>query len=131
MEWLTPTRRFGICLGTSGCPPAARSFIHDAEVARWKIAVSSISLVEIVYLEEKSRIAATACELLTRSFADDEQVFVEAPVDSAIADAMRSVNRAQVPDMPDRIIAATGLRFDVPVITRDSQIRAADIETIW
>lgn len=110
---------------------AARAFIEDAELARLKIAVSTISLVEVVYLGEKSRIIAGAFETIMRCFADAEQVFVEAPVDAAIAEAMQRVSRAQVPDMPDRIIAATGLHFGVPVITRDSEITAADVATIW
>jgi predicted nucleic acid-binding protein len=33
--------------------------------------------------------------------------------------------------MPDRMIAATALYFDVPVISRDGQIRAAIVETVW
>jgi PIN domain nuclease of toxin-antitoxin system len=33
--------------------------------------------------------------------------------------------------MPDRIVAATALYFDVPVISRDARIRAAIIKTVW
>jgi PIN domain nuclease of toxin-antitoxin system len=32
---------------------------------------------------------------------------------------------------PDRIIAATALTLNLPLITRDAAIRAAGIETIW
>ena len=110
---------------------AARAFIEDAELARLKIAVSTISLVEVVYLGEKSRIIAGAFETIMRCFADAEQVFVEAPVDAAIAEAMQRVSRAQVPDMPDRIIAATAYHYGLPLVTRDGKIRSCGIETIW
>jgi PIN domain nuclease of toxin-antitoxin system len=41
------------------------------------------------------------------------------------------VDREQVPDMPDRIIAATGLHLSVPVISRDGKISTSEIRTIW
>lgn len=42
---------------------------------------------------------------------------------------MRQVSRADVPDMPDRIVAATGVYFGVPVISRDRRIRASNVVT--
>lgn len=44
---------------------------------------------------------------------------------------MRLVPRADVPDMPDRIVAATAVYFGVPVISRDARIRASNVQTIW
>jgi PIN domain nuclease of toxin-antitoxin system len=44
---------------------------------------------------------------------------------------MRQVPRADVPDMPDRMVAATGVYFDVPVISRDRRIRATNLKTVW
>lgn len=44
---------------------------------------------------------------------------------------MRQVPRDQIPDMPDRIVAATALHFGVPVISRDGRIRASSIQTLW
>ena len=48
-----------------------------------------------------------------------------------IVDAMKQVPRADVPDMPDRIVAATAVYFGVPVISRDGKIRASNVQTIW
>lgn len=44
---------------------------------------------------------------------------------------MRSVDRRQVPDLPDRVIAATALHLSVPLISRDGKIRASGVATIW
>ena len=33
--------------------------------------------------------------------------------------------------MPDRIVAATGVYFGVPVISRDGRIRASNVRTVW
>jgi PIN domain nuclease of toxin-antitoxin system len=100
-------------------------------LARHDIAVSSISLVEVAYLVEKRRVPLTAYDDLAYALADSEQVFVEAPVSVAIADSLRNVPRSEVPDMPDRIVAATGLYYNVPVLSRDSRIRASNLKTIW
>jgi len=48
-----------------------------------------------------------------------------------IVDALRRVPRPDVPDMPDRIVAATAVYFGVPVISRDAKIRASSVRTIW
>jgi PIN domain nuclease of toxin-antitoxin system len=48
-----------------------------------------------------------------------------------IVDAMRQIPRADVPDMPDRIVAATAVYFNVPIISRDGRIRATALRTVW
>jgi len=109
----------------------ANAFISQAVQARHQIAISSISFVEVVYLVEKGRISPTAYEDILQALTDPERVFVEAALSVPIVDSLRQVSRAEVPDMPDRIVAATGLYFGVPVISRDRRIRSANLETIW
>ena len=109
----------------------ARNFIEQAAAARRKIAISSISLAELVYLVEKGRLAEAAYEELAQALADPEHVFAEAVFTVAIVEAMRQVPRAEVPDLPDRIVAATAVYFGVPVISRDRRILAANIKAIW
>ena len=36
-----------------------------------------------------------------------------------------------LPDMPDRMIAATALALGVPLVTRDGRMRAAPLTTVW
>ena len=110
---------------------AAEVFINEAATARRKIAISAISLAEVVYLVEKNRLPASAYGELTQALADPEHVFTEAVISAAVVQAMRQVSRAEVPDMPDRMVAATAVYFDVPVISRDRRIRAANLKTIW
>ena len=110
---------------------AAEAFIEEAAKARRKIAISTISLAEVVYLVEKNRLPASAYDELTQALADPEHVFTEAVISAAIVQAMRQVSRAEVPDMPDRMVAATGVYFGVPVISRDRRIRAANLKTVW
>ena len=109
----------------------AESFIEEAASARRKIAISTISLAELVYLVEKGRLPEAAYTELAQALVDPEHVFAEAPFTAAIVEAMRQVPRSEVPDLPDRIVAATGVYLGVPVISRDRMIRAASLKTIW
>lgn len=109
----------------------AGDFIDKAAAARQRIAVSSISLAEVVYLIEKNRLPASAYDDLKLALADPEHVLKEAPFTVEIVDALRQVPRVAVPDMPDRIVAATAVYFSVPVISRDGRIRASTVQTIW
>ncbi|MEG4248868.1 hypothetical protein [Microcoleus sp. Pol10D4] len=41
------------------------------------------------------------------------------------------MGRAQIPDLPDRIIPASALYLNVPVISRDHRIQLSSIDTTW
>jgi predicted nucleic acid-binding protein len=58
-------------------------------------------------------------------------VFTQAVLTADIVQIMRRVSRTDVPDMPDRIVAATAMYFNVPVISRDARIRSANLHTVW
>jgi PIN domain nuclease of toxin-antitoxin system len=117
--------------GDSRLSKRGKIFIDDAAAAVRRIAVSAISLAEVVYLVEKRRVPASAYQDLRSALSDPDHVFVEEPLSADVVEAMRSVPRDDVPDMPDRIVAATAIYFRVPVISRDGKIRASAVETIW
>jgi PIN domain nuclease of toxin-antitoxin system len=97
-----------------------------------QIGLSAISLIEILYLQEKGRIFAGSLAALEREITSSAPAIGVIPVDRAIVDAMQRVARAEVPDLPDRIIGATAVALGVPLVSRDSKIRsAAVITTIW
>ncbi len=48
-----------------------------------------------------------------------------------VVEAMRQVPRAQVPDMPGRIVAATAAYLRVPIISRDGRIKSSNVQTVW
>jgi len=109
----------------------ARTFMDDAAQAGHDIALSPISLAEIVYLVEKNRLPVSAYEDLRVALADPEYVIEEAPFTADVVEALRQVPRAEVSDMPDRIVAATAVYLRVPVISRDGRIRSSNIQTVW
>ena len=111
-------------------PKAAEAL--DAATAQGElIHVPSICLVELTYLVEKGRVPATARDRLVQALDDPTTPCALAPLDRIIADALESVNRNEVADLPDRIVAATAVALQVPLISRDAKIRASQVETIW
>ena len=58
-------------------------------------------------------------------------VLIEVPFDRNIAMFLRQMERSQVPDLPDRIIAATALYLGLPLLSRNHRIKIAGINTIW
>jgi len=117
--------------GDSRLSTSAKAFIDQAANAQRKVVLSVISLAEILYLIEKNRLRLSAYDELRKALGAADYVIDEVPLTTGIVEAMRQVPRADVPDMPDRIVAATGVYFGVPVISRDGRIRASNVRTVW
>jgi PIN domain nuclease of toxin-antitoxin system len=109
----------------------ARAFFEKAALEGNKIALAPISLAEVVYLMEKSKLPASALADLRAALGNPNHILAEAPFTADVVEAMRLVPRDAVPDMPDRIIAATAVYLGVPVISRDAEIRASNVQTVW
>lgn len=109
----------------------ARTTIEEAVRDARDVHVSAISLVETVYLVERGRLPLNALERLRSALTDPNSGLFIAPVDAGVVDALPKIPRDVVPDMPDRIIAATALHLGVPLVTRDRRLRAAGIQTLW
>lgn len=118
-------------LSSSRLSARAASRIKSTIAEGAPVYVSAITLVELVYLVEKKRLPSLALERLMGELSRDEGGLAVAALDLAVANALPRVSRDGVPDMPDRIIAATALCLGLPLITRDGKIRAAGIETVW
>ncbi len=109
----------------------ALRFIRRAVDSGKPVYVSAISIVETVYLIERGRVPFEAIQRLEAALKDPASGMLVTPVDAEVAQAVHKVARAVVPDMPDRIIAATALHLNLPLITRDARLQSAGIQTIW
>jgi PIN domain nuclease of toxin-antitoxin system len=107
--------------------PAASAALDEAE----RILVPSICLVEITYLVEKGRLHAAVMPRILTELNDSTTTLELASLDLGVVRALQTISRATVPDLPDRVIAATAYYHCVPLVTRDEQIRACGIPTIW
>ncbi len=108
--------------------------LHAIECAQQSgepVFVPSICLVEIVYLVEKCRLPMAALDRLMMAFDTPSTALRVAPLDVDTAMFIKQIPRDAVPDMPDRIIAATALRLGLPLVSRDQRMTTAGIEIIW
>lgn len=85
------------------------------------------------YLFDDPRLSFPAKTFIDQAAKSGRKVIISviSLVETGIVDAMRQVPRADIPDMPDRIVAATAVYFGVPVISRDGKIRSSSVQTIW
>jgi PIN domain nuclease of toxin-antitoxin system len=109
----------------------AISALDSATATSRLIHVPSICLVELTYLVEKGRLPSIARDRLTNVLDDPSAACRLASLDRMVADALEFVDRNEIPDLPDRIVAATALALQVPLISRDGKIRASKVQTIW
>jgi PIN domain nuclease of toxin-antitoxin system len=94
--------------------------------------ISTMSLVEICYLIERNRIPPAIWDPLLQAVCQPDGEIRAMPITHDIAIALRQISSTLVPEMPDRIIAATALHLNCPLITRDLKIQTLlNIQSIW
>jgi PIN domain nuclease of toxin-antitoxin system len=111
--------------GSKELSRVARTMIATEEKNGASIFVSAISLVEVVYLAERGRLPSAALHSLEDALADSAGSLVVTPLDAGVARAVQGISQVAVPDMPDRIIAATAVHLDGELVTRDRRLQAA------
>lgn len=118
-------------LQSSRLSATANAALDDTLKNGDSIYLASISLVEVIYLVEKGKLNKIAADRLIDGIKDPMSNWILAPLDLAVSEELSKVPRDAVPDMPDRIIAATALHLELPLVTVDSKLRASGIKTIW
>ena len=89
--------------------------------------VSTISLVEILYLSEKRRIDISLEKTLER-IKDSENYSVI----SLTAQIVKLAESIDFPEIFDRLIISTAKYLKIPILTSDKKISSANfIETVW
>jgi PIN domain nuclease of toxin-antitoxin system len=121
---------------TARLSPAADAALTDAGRSG-KLYISAITLVEVNYLSGKKSFPYSGVfPRLIALAADPNERLEVIPLTLQISQAMDLVPRVEVPDMPDRIIAATAVAYKLPLVSQDSELRAsatlkAHVSVIW
>jgi PIN domain nuclease of toxin-antitoxin system len=103
-----------------------------AEQAGDNIYVPAITIVELRYLVEKGTISESDYQTILKEIKDPLTALAVAPLDLEAAEALSQISRSTVPDMPDRIIAATALALNLPLVTRDTEInKLSNVSIVW
>ena len=109
----------------------AKQAIEETLARDEPIWISSISMVEIIYLIDRGKLPGDLASRVLQYFQGPNATFSMSSLSLDVALAVQKIPRQQVPDMLDRIIAATALALDVPLVSKDRKIQASAIQTIW
>lgn len=102
--------------------------VFEKTLEEGSIIIPTVVLAEIMYISRKGRINISFAETVKKI--RESENFEIAPLDLDILNAADEIDYDL--EMHDRLIVATALFFDVPVITRDEVIKESDLCTvIW
>jgi predicted nucleic acid-binding protein len=106
----------------------ARTILREADQGHYTIAISGITLMEILYLSECQRIPldlTTLEELLTQS-----SNYAVVPVGLEVVKAAAAID--DIPELHDRLIAGTATWLGIPILTNDPVMRSSQhVQTVW
>jgi PIN domain nuclease of toxin-antitoxin system len=109
-----------------------RKIFEKADTGLNQILIPGIVLIEMVYLVEKGRISESSLNRVLELLEPVGGSYEIAPLDKETVKAIQEIPRSDVPDMPDRIIAATAYQLKLPLISKDSKIKKSKrLKVIW
>ncbi|MBY0514749.1 MAG: type II toxin-antitoxin system VapC family toxin [Gemmataceae bacterium] len=113
--------------------PAALAALSTAESAA-RIWIAVVTLVEMTYLVEKGRVPRAILDELWAAVRNPAEPLDALPLTLDVADVVGRIPRGMVPDLPDRLIAATALAHNLPLVSADRKIRSlsvAGLTVVW
>ena len=109
-------------------PPSVKQVFQSADVGLCTIFIPAIVAVEISYLSEKGRIDVSLADL--RQHISHYSTYQFQPLTFEIIDVC--VQITDVPELHDRLIAATAKSLGLPLITNDPLIQKSTfLTTFW
>ncbi len=108
----------------------ARALLQRAETGKATIYVPTIALVEIAEAIRRGAVHQTTSFTQWAAALLSHEGFVAA--DLTVDIVLAAEGLYMIPERGDRLIAATALHLDCPLITRDPAMsRIAGLETLW
>ena len=107
----------------------AKEIFQKADNFQDYIFIPCIVFFELLYLTEKKKIDADFDIFLT--LVSSSKNYRIEPLCLPIIEKCKSIPREKVKDPWDRLIAATTIHLNFPLITRDSILSEIGLKTVW
>jgi PIN domain nuclease of toxin-antitoxin system len=105
----------------------AKAILRNADTGKGQILISIISMVEILYLSERHKISLDLADVRKHLMHLDNYAVID--LDFDIVEKARTV---QGLELHDRLIVATALSLNAPLLTSDGIIRQSrQVDVIW
>ena len=110
----------------------ALEVFDEAEAGNAKIFIPAVALAEVIMVIEKNRLPGASMQQLEIDFALIQQSANFELLPLLPENVMASRTLKVIPDIFDPLIVSEALRLGLPLITRDSVIRASGvIKAVW
>ncbi|ADB40662.1 type II toxin-antitoxin system VapC family toxin [Spirosoma linguale] len=127
-QYVTDTMAIVLYLSKRKMPLAIKQLFQSADLGLTSIIIPAFVAVEISFLFAKGRIDVSLVDL--QQHINKYPTYTFEPLTLSIIEA--SLPMTDIPELHDRLIAATARQYDLPVITNDPDITAsAFVEVIW
>lgn len=127
-QYVSDTMAIVLYLSKRKLPLPVKQLFQSADIGLTAITIPALVAVEVSYLSAKGRIDVSLTQL--RQHIEQYPTYRFEPLTLAIIEA--SIPLTDIPELHDRLIAATALLLAVPVITNDPDItKSAFIDVVW
>jgi len=93
------------------------------------IFIPCIVFFELLYLTEKKKLTIDFDNFIAMLFLSKN--YKVEPLCLPIIEKSKAISRRKIPDPWDRLIAATSMHLNLPLITRDKSLRKIGLRVIW
>jgi PIN domain nuclease of toxin-antitoxin system len=113
--------------------PNVFQLLEDTSKGLQTVYISTITIVELIYLAEKGKVPSNLVEKLLERITEPGSTFVLEPLTGDIAVMLENVkhNTGGKLDMPDRIIGAHAFLQNYPLFTSDMKLRNSTVTVMW
>jgi PIN domain nuclease of toxin-antitoxin system len=106
----------------------AQRIFAEAEQGLHRLAISGVTLMEVMYLSERGRISVNLATLQNLFAQSSNYVVIPVSFDVVAASALID----DIPELHDRVIAGTAAWLNIPILTNDPDMTASrHVRTIW
>lgn len=120
-------------MDSSRLSPKAQAHFQEADRGDAVIYVSAMTPIEMTYLVEKGKIPQSVPDQFHATVKDtNKDSYRISEISYELTRIFRDVPASLIPELPDRVIAATAFHLNLPLITKDKRIHEwKGITSIW